>query len=62
MDSKTPIDIAAVTAGFGSWFSLLPEAISLIAAILSTVWLIIRILETDTVQAILKKRNYRWIP
>jgi hypothetical protein len=32
MDPKTPIDATALIAGFGSWFSLLPEAISLIAA------------------------------
>ena len=43
---KTSIDVAAVAGGFGSWLSLLPD----IAALLSIIWLAVRIWETETVK------------
>ena len=46
MDPKNAIDVAAVAGGLGSWFSLLPD----IAAILTIVWLSIRIWESVTVK------------
>lgn len=43
---KTSIDVAAVAGGFGSWLALLPD----IAALLSIIWLAVRIWETETVK------------
>ena len=43
---KTGFDLAAVAGGIGSWFALIPD----VAAILSIIWLGIRIWETETVK------------
>ena len=43
---KTGIDVAAVTGGIGSWFALIPDA----AALLSVIWLALRIYESETVK------------
>ena len=43
---KSGIDVAAVVGGFGSWFAILPD----VAALLSIIWLALRIWETDTVK------------
>ena len=43
---KTGLDLAAVAGGIGSWFALVPDA----AAILSIIWLALRIWETETVK------------
>jgi len=43
---KTGLDVAAVAGGIGSWFALIPD----IAALLSIVWLALRIWETETVK------------
>ena len=43
---KTGIDMAAVAGGVGSWLALLPD----VAALLSVVWLALRIYESDTVK------------
>lgn len=43
---KTGFDVAAVAGGIGSWFALIPD----VAAILSIIWLTLRIWETETVK------------
>lgn len=43
---KTGLDVTAVAGGIGSWMALLPD----IAAILSIMWLALRIWETETVK------------
>ena len=43
---KTGLDLAAVAGGIGSWFALIPD----VAAILSIIWLALRIWETETVK------------
>jgi hypothetical protein len=43
---KTGFDLAAVAGGIGSWFALIPD----VAAILSIIWLTLRIWETETVK------------
>lgn len=43
---KTTFDLTAVAGGIGSWFALIPD----VAAILSIVWLALRIWETETVK------------
>ena len=47
-DQKIVIDAAAVGAGLGSWFALLPD----VAALFSVIWLALRIWETETVKRI----------
>ena len=43
---KSGIDVAAVAGGLGSWLAILPD----VAALLSIVWLALRIWESDTVR------------
>ena len=43
---KTGFDLAAVAGGIGSWFAIIPD----VAAILSIIWLTLRIWETETVK------------
>ena len=43
---KTGIDMAAVLGGLGSWLALLPD----FAALLSVIWLALRIWESETVR------------
>ena len=45
-DLKTGFDVAAVAGGIGSWFAIIPD----VAAILSIIWLTLRIWETETVK------------
>ncbi len=45
-EMKSGLDVAAVAGGFGSWLALLPD----VAAILSIIWLAVRIWETETVK------------
>jgi hypothetical protein len=45
-DLKTGFDVAAVAGGIGSWFAIIPD----VAAILSIIWLALRIWETETVK------------
>lgn len=49
---KTGFDVAAVAGGIGSWLAILPD----IAALLSIIWLALRIWETKTVQRLLRRR------
>ena len=43
---KTGIDITAIAGGLGSWLALLPD----VAALLSVIWLALRIWESETVK------------
>jgi hypothetical protein len=49
---KSAVDVAAVSAGIGSWLAILPD----VAALLSVIWLALRIWETKTVQRLLRRR------
>lgn len=51
-EMKSGIDVAAVAGGMGSWLAILPD----IAALLSIIWLALRIWETKTVQRLLRRR------
>lgn len=55
MESKTLIDVTAVTGGLASWLSLLPEILSPLAALFSCIWLGLRIWETDTIRKLLRR-------
>lgn len=54
MDNKTPIDITAVSATGLTWLGALPELAAFIASILTIIWFLIRIFETETVKRLLK--------
>jgi chromate transport protein ChrA len=43
---KTGFDVAAVAGGLGSWLAILPD----IAAVLTIVWLALRIWDSDSVK------------
>jgi hypothetical protein len=49
---KTSLDVTAVAGGFGSWLSLLPD----VAALLSIIWLALRIWEAETIKRLLRRR------
>jgi hypothetical protein len=51
--AKMAGDVLSIATLLGSLASLLPA----IAALLTIIWTIIRIIETDTVQGLLKKRR-----
>lgn len=51
---KPVVDTLSVTTLVGTLFGLLPH----IASILTIVWMLIRIWETATVQAVRKKRRF----
>ena len=50
--AKSAVDLAAVSAGIGSWLAILPD----VAALLSVIWLALRIWETKTVQRLLRRK------
>lgn len=53
MNDKTPLDITAGFIAFGTIVEMLPA----IASILTIVWMAIRIVETDTIQKLLRKKK-----
>jgi len=53
MNDKTPLDITAGFIAFGTIVELLPA----IASILTIVWMAIRIVETDTIQKLLRRKK-----
>lgn len=55
LDSKTPVDVAAIATLGASFVSILPQ----IATVFTIVWLAIRIWETDTVQRLLGRKGKR---
>ena len=54
-DVKTMTDGAAVVVGVSGFMGWVTPAVGLIGGILTIVWMIIRIYETDTVQKMLGK-------
>jgi len=53
MNDKTPLDITAGFIAFGTIVEMLPA----IASILTIVWMAIRIVETDTIQKLLRRKK-----
>ena len=54
-DLKNVADGAAVTVGVTNFMQWFPPVIGLITGVLTLVWFVIRIYETDTVKKLLKK-------
>ena len=54
-DVKTMTDGAAVVVGLGGFMGWVTPVVGLVGGILTIVWMIIRIYETDTVQKMLGK-------
>ena len=49
-DTKTMVDGAAVVMGLGGFLGWMTPVVTLIGGVLTIVWMVIRIWETDTVQ------------
>ena len=49
-DTKTMVDGAAVVMGLGGFLGWMTPVVALIGGVLTIVWMVIRIWETDTVQ------------
>jgi hypothetical protein len=54
-DMKTMTDGAAVVIGLGGFMSWFPPIVALIGGVLTIIWMLIRIWETDTVQKLVGK-------
>ena len=54
-DLKNAVDGAAVTVGVTNFMQWFPPVVGLITGVLTLVWFVIRIYETDTVKKLLKK-------
>jgi uncharacterized membrane protein YkgB len=54
-DVKTMTDGAAVVVGLGGFMGWVTPLVGLIGGILTIVWLILRIYETETVKALIAK-------
>jgi len=54
-DVKTMTDGAAVVVGLGGFMGWVTPVVGLIGGILTIVWMIIRILETETIKALVAK-------
>jgi len=50
-DQKVIIDVAAGTTTFAAWLEMAPDAVALVTG----VWVLIRIWETDTVKKLLRR-------
>ena len=46
IDPKTPIDVTAIAVGAGTLMDFLPS----VASLLTVIWMVIRIFETETVR------------
>ena len=53
MNDKTPIDITAGVIAFGAFIEWLPA----VASLLTIVWMAIRIIETNTVQKLIRRKK-----
>ena len=51
-DAKAMADGAAVVVGLGGFMQWFPPVVALIGGILTIIWMVIRIWETDTVKQI----------
>jgi len=49
-DTKTMVDGAAVVMGLGGFLGVVTPVVALVGGVLTIVWMVIRIWETDTVQ------------
>ena len=54
-DLKNVADGAAVTVGVTNFMQWFPPVVGLVTGVLTLVWFVIRIYETDTVKKLLKK-------
>jgi Flp pilus assembly protein protease CpaA len=54
-DVKTMTDGAAVVVGLGGFMEWFPPVVALTGGVLTIVWMVIRIYETNTVQKLLNK-------
>ena len=54
-DLKNAADGAAVAVGITNFMQWFPPVVGLITGVLTLVWFVIRIYETDTVKKLLKK-------
>jgi hypothetical protein len=54
-DVKTMTDGAAVVVGLGGFMGWVTPVVGLIGGILTIVWMVIRILETETIKALVAK-------
>ena len=54
-DVKTMTDGAAVVVGLGGFMGWMTPVVALVGGILTIVWLILRIYETETVKALIAK-------
>jgi len=50
-DQKVIIDVAAGTTTFAAWLEMAPDAVALVTG----VWVLIRIWETETVKKLLRR-------
>jgi len=50
-ENKVILDVAAGTGTFAAWMSMVPDFVALFTGI----WVLIRIIETDSVKVIIKK-------
>jgi Flp pilus assembly protein protease CpaA len=54
-DIKVMADGAAVVVGVSGFMSWFPPIVALVGGVLTIVWLSLRIYETDTVKAVIKR-------
>ena len=54
-ENKVILDVAAGTGTFAAWMSMVPDFV----ALLTGCWVLIRIIETDSVKFIIKKLQGR---
>ena len=56
-DAKTMTDGAAVVMGLGGFLGWMTPVVTLIGGVLTIVWMVIRIWETDTVQKLVRRNK-----
>ena len=58
-DAKTMADGAAVVMGLGGFLGWMTPVVTLIGGVLTIVWMVIRIWETNTVQNLIKHKEFK---
>ena len=58
-DVKTMTDGAAVVMGLGGFLGWMTPVVALIGGVLTIVWMVIRIWETNTVQNLIKHKEFK---
>ena len=56
-DAKTMADGAAVVMGLGGFLGWMTPVVTLIGGVLTIVWMVIRIWESDTVQKLVNRKK-----